>query len=185
MDNVFLTGFMGTGKTTVGRVLAERLGRPFVDLDTAVEEVAGLSVADIFARFGEPGFRIREREALERTSGLDGAVVATGGGVVLDAGNRATMRARGRIVCLTADAETILGRVGRASDRPLLAGAADPAERIARLLGERAAAYAEADWTIDTSSLDVLGVVEAILRRLSTPEDAPPPGGATAGLRAG
>jgi shikimate kinase len=167
MDNLFLTGFMGTGKTAVGRALAERLGRSFLDLDAEIERAAGRSVPEIFARFGEEGFRTREREALERLSGLDRAVVATGGGAVLDARNRKTMRARGRIICLTADVDTILRRVGRAADRPLLADAPDPAERIDALLAERAAAYAETDWTVETSQLGVADVVESIVRRLA------------------
>jgi shikimate kinase len=168
MDNLFLTGFMGTGKTAVGRALADRLGRPFLDLDAEIERTAGLSVAEIFARFGEAGFRTRERQAIERLSGLDRAVVATGGGAVLDARNRKTMRARGRIICLTADGDTILRRVGPAADRPLLAGAPDPAERIDAMLAERATAYAEADWTVETSQLGVADVVESIVSRLAT-----------------
>jgi shikimate kinase len=172
MGNIFLVGFMGTGKTAVGRALAERLGRPFLDLDAEIERLAGASVAEIFARFGEAGFRAREREALERLGELDGAVVATGGGIVLDPRNRATMRARGTVICLTANLDTILRRVGQAADRPLLAGATDPAERAGTLLAERAAAYAEADWTVDTSHLAVADVVESIARRLATLEDA-------------
>ncbi|MBI2963857.1 MAG: 3-dehydroquinate synthase [Deltaproteobacteria bacterium] len=164
MDNLFLTGFMGTGKTAVGRSLASRLGRRFVDLDQEIERAGGASVADIFARFGEGEFRERERRALERSAGLERAVVATGGGVVMDARNREIMHASGKIVCLRADPPTILSRVGDAADRPLLAAAADCTEKIRRLLGERAAAYADADYAVDTSGRSVADVVEEILR---------------------
>src|SRR5689334_23190909 len=141
MNNVFLTGFMATGKTAVGRALARRLGRRFVDLDEAVERASGIAVAEIFARFGEVGFRERERETLVSLCADDDAVVATGGGSVLDPRNRRAMRASGTIVCLTAPPQAILVRAGSGADRPLLAGAGNRAERITKLLAERADAY--------------------------------------------
>ncbi len=171
MDNLFLTGFMGTGKTAVGRLLARRLQRPFVDLDHEIERSCGASVAEIFARFGEGEFRDRECRALEGAAALDRAVVATGGGVVMDARNRRTMRASGKIVCLSADPPSILSRLGDAADRPLLAGAAGRSERIHRLLGERAAAYADADHAVDTSARSVEDVVEEILCWMGAPRE--------------
>lgn len=164
MDNLFLTGFMGTGKTAVGGMLARRLGRPFVDLDYEIERACGLSVAQIFARFGEGEFRERERRVLERSAALDRSIVATGGGVVMEGRNRQTMHAAGKIVCLTADPRTILSRIADAADRPLLADAADRVEKILRLLGERAAAYADADYAVDTSSRSLADVVETIVQ---------------------
>jgi len=172
MGNVFLTGFMGTGKTAVGRTLARRLARRFVDLDQEIERSCDLAVAEIFARFGERDFRARERRALERCASLDGAVVATGGGTVVDAENRATMHACGAIVCLTAEVQAILSRVGDARNRPLLATAQDPARRVRDLLEERAEAYADADFTIDTSGHSVEQVVDAIAGWLRDRVDA-------------
>ncbi len=163
MRCVFLTGFMGTGKTAVGAALAKLLGRRFVDLDEEIERASGLAVAEIFAQFGEPEFRRREREALEHLGALDDAIVATGGGSVIDARNRASMRAAGWIVCLAAEAEILLARVGGGEDRPLLAATSDRAAKVRELLAERAEAYADADWTIDTSGK----TVEAVCREIA------------------
>jgi shikimate kinase len=162
MNNVFLTGFMATGKTAVGRALAERLRRRFVDVDAEIERGTGLSVSEIFRRFGEPDFRARERETLAKVSGDDDVVIATGGGSVIDPRNRAVMRRSGTIVCLSADPRAILERLGEGGDRPLLAGAKDRAARIADLLAERAAAYADADVTFDTSGKNAAEVARRI-----------------------
>jgi shikimate kinase len=175
--SVFLTGFMGTGKTAVGAALARRLGRRFVDLDAEIERSTGLTIAGVFARFGEPDFRRRERQAVSLVAGLEGAIVATGGGTAIDRGNRASMRAAGRIVCLTADVETILARVGGGEDRPLLASAPDRAMKVRELLADRAEAYADADLTIDTSGKTVEAVSEEITDRLRSLDDASSPPG--------
>lgn len=154
---------MGSGKTAAGAALAERLGRRFVDLDEEIERTSGLTIAAIFARYGEEEFRRRESRTLADLGALDDAIVATGGGTVIDARNRASMRAAGWIVCLTADADTILARVGGGEDRPLLAGASDRAAKVRRLLAERAEAYADADRTIDTCGK----TVEAVGREIA------------------
>jgi shikimate kinase len=172
MNNVFLTGFMATGKTAVGRALGRRLARRFIDLDEEIERAAGLAVCEIFARFGEPEFRDRERQTLLSVCAIDGAVVATGGGTVLDARSRDAMHASGTIVCLTAAPEAILTRLGNGGDRPLLAGSSSRAERIASLLAERAAAYADADFTLDTSRKSVNDVARSIADWLSSPARA-------------
>lgn len=166
-DNLFLTGFMATGKTAVGGLLARRLGRTFVDLDALVESAAGMSVAEIFARLGEPAFRSREREALEAVCRRSAQVVATGGGIVVDPQNRRSMRAAGVVVRLTAEPAAILARIGDAASRPLLAAAPDPLRRIHELLAERERAYAEADWTVDTTGEPPATVAGAIARWLA------------------
>ena len=163
---VFLTGFMGTGKTAVGRALARRLDRRFIDLDQEIERAAGISVAEIFSRFGEADFRARERQALEAVSRVDDAVVATGGGVVIDPANRRMLRASGNVICLRADVPTILERVGGGDDRPLLASAGDRAARVRALLAERAAAYGDADREVETSRRTIAEVVDDIVRGL-------------------
>lgn len=155
-----LTGFMGTGKTTVGRVLAERLRKPFIDTDARIEEAEGCSIAVLFATKGEPYFRSRERQTVADAVRED-AIVATGGGAIVDADNFACMRAAGPIVCLAADPEVIVQRTG-GSARPLLE-TADRRARVSQLLAERAAVYARADLTIDTSHRTVAAVVEEIL----------------------
>jgi shikimate kinase len=158
---------MGAGKTVVGRRLAERLGRTFVDTDAEIERRSGATITEIFRERGEAEFRTLEREAIARACALDSAVVATGGGAFVPDENRARMKASGAVVYLSADPGTLLARVGGGDDRPLLAGAPDRLERIRELLTARAAAYAEADWEIDTTSLAPDAVVHAILTRLA------------------
>jgi shikimate kinase len=172
VPNLFLTGFMATGKTVVGREIAEIVGWRFVDTDREVEEEAGLTVAGIFERFGEPVFREREARVLERICAGDRSVVATGGGIVLAPANRARMRAAGRVVCLVAAPEVIVARIGSGGDRPLLAAAADPLERVRGLLAERAPAYADADLRLETSSLAPRQAAERIVDWMRTADSA-------------
>jgi shikimate kinase len=153
---------MATGKTEVGRRLAQRLGRAFVDTDALVEADAGRTVANVFAVEGEAGFRTRERAAVERACAMPDAVIAIGGGALLDADNRHRLAAAGPVVCLTAAPEEILRRVGNANSRPLLRGPGDRLARIRELIAERAPAYATAAHTVDTTGLSVDQVVDRI-----------------------
>lgn len=165
MSQVILTGFMATGKTEVGRRLARLLGRPFVDTDGLVEAGAGRTVAQIFAVEGESGFRERERAAVAQACAVPEAVVATGGGTLLDPENRRRLAAAGPIVCLAAAPEDILSRVGDPASRPLLAngnGRPGGIVRVRELLAARAPSYALATHTVDTSGLSVDDVVERV-----------------------
>ncbi len=156
MRHIILTGFMATGKSEVGRRLARSMGRAFVDTDALVEADAGRTVADIFATEGESAFRARERAAVTRACAMPAAVIAIGGGALVDPESRRTLEAAGSIVCLQATPEEILRRVGDATSRPLLASVA-PGERLARvraLLAERAPVYAHATHAVDTTGLD-------------------------------
>jgi shikimate kinase len=165
VPQVILTGFMATGKTEVGRRLARRLGRPFVDVDGLVEAAAGKSVADIFASEGEPRFRELERTAVVEACRVPDAVIATGGGTLLDADSRRRLVAAGPIVCLVAPPEEILRRVKDPGSRPLLAngrGHTDPLARVRALLATRAPVYALATHTVDTAGLGVDDVVERV-----------------------
>ncbi len=151
--NIYLTGFSGTGKSTVGPLVAERLGFRFVDLDAEIERTAGRPVAEIFRAEGEEAFRRYETEALRRLGAAGGLVVATGGGVVLRPENRRLMAETGLVVCLEARPETILRRLAdQVPTRPLLAGP-DPAARIAGLKEYRQPFYATADWVVYTDLL--------------------------------
>lgn len=141
--HLVLVGLMGAGKTSVGRRVAKRLGVRHVDLDTAVERAAAMTVPEIFAAEGEAGFRDREHDVLvELLAGDEPIVLSTGGGAVLREANRAAMRARGRVVWLRATPATLAARVGDGRGRPLLAG--DPLGNLTRLVAERADAYAAA-----------------------------------------
>ncbi len=159
---------MGTGKSTVGKLLAQRLNRPFVDLDRQIGKEAGRSVAEIFAKDGEPAFRAMERRAVRKVSQLRSHVIATGGGVMCDEGNVEALKASGLLVCLTASPEVILQRTGpKVGARPLLAGG-DPKQRIEQLLALRAPYYAQADMTLDTTGRSPEQVAEEILCKIET-----------------
>jgi shikimate kinase len=163
VSHLILTGFMATGKTEVGRRLAKRLGRPFIDTDGLVEAAAGRTVAGIFAAEGEARFRALEREAVEHACRVPEAVVATGGGTMLDPDNRRRLAAAGPIVCLSATPEDILRRVNDPASRPLLNGkSGDRLDRVRALLAERAPVYALATHAVDTSGLTVDDVVERV-----------------------
>ena len=139
--NIVLTGFMGSGKTTVGRLVAGRLGYDFVDTDQLIEERHG-PIPVLFAMHGEDKFRRLEAAVASELAARRRTVIATGGRLMVDPDNAATLGATGRVVCLVADVETILDRVMVAGveQRPMLAGA-DPRGRIEALLAERAPAY--------------------------------------------
>ncbi len=167
--NVVLTGFMGTGKSRVGREVARCLGRPFVDMDAEIEARAGKSIPRIFAEEGEAAFRRMEAGLCRELGGRSGLVIATGGGALLDPSNRAAMGSNGVLICLTASAGEIHRRVsgGDAPGRPLL-DVTDPVAEIGRLLAARHEAYAAIPWQLDTTDLSVDGVVERVIQHAST-----------------
>ncbi len=168
MDNrpIILTGFMGSGKSSVGRVVAQLLEVPFVDLDALIVTAAGCSINEIFSRDGEEVFRTLERQQLgQLLSRGDGYVVATGGGAVISPENRQFMRSAGFVINLKVSLDQVLRRLERSNDRPLLAGE-DGHLRAASLLAEREQFYADADIRIDTDGKSVEDVAREILRSL-------------------
>lgn len=152
-DNVVLVGFMGTGKSSVGRKLAESLGFEFIDTDQVVVELAGKSIPQIFEDEGEERFREWESEALARCAGKGRQVIATGGGIVTQERNRALLREAGHVVWLKADPEVVLDRVSRNRNRPLLQ-TEDPLATIQELYASRIELYRRcADEEVNTSDL--------------------------------
>lgn len=162
-QNVILCGFMGTGKSSVGRRLAELTGYGFLDMDAVIESEERMSIPDIFATRGEPAFRALESGLVDRICRMVRQVVATGGGTVANPENLAKLKRCGTVVALTADIETIFARVGSGEGRPMLKQG-DTEERIRTLLQKRAEAYAQADLTIDTSQR----TIEEVARRIMT-----------------
>jgi len=165
--NIVLVGFMGTGKTRVGRSLARRLGRgrPF-DTDAWIVHQAAAPIPEIFARYGETAFRDLETEAVREVSRRRGLIVSTGGGILGRDENVELLRRGGALVCLEARPEVILIRTAPWDNRPMLRTAADPGLAVARLLEERAPRYTLADWSLDTSDLSPDEVVDRICARL-------------------
>jgi shikimate kinase len=163
--NIYLVGFMGTGKTAVGTALAKQLKWQFVDLDTLIELRERRQITEIFAKAGEPYFRRIEKVVLKDVAKENKFVVACGGGIVLDPENIRLMKESGRAICLLATPEVILKRASGTTHRPLL-NVKDPKKQIGHLLKLRAPYYAKADCQIDTSKLTIEQVVKMIAKQL-------------------
>jgi len=144
IHNLALVGFMGTGKSTIGRLVAEQIQFGFVDTDGLIEELLGRSISDIFAREGEAAFRKYEKQAVEGLGHRRNLVIAAGGGLAADPANMASLKAHALVVWLVASPETIWERVQTQTHRPLLQGP-DPLAKIRSLLREREPAYRQAD----------------------------------------
>lgn len=145
--SVVLVGMMGAGKSTIGRRLSARLGMPFLDADAEIEAAAGMSIPDIFESRGEPDFRDGEARVIARLLDSSPAVLATGGGAFMRQDTRDRIRDKAVSIWLKADADIIMRRVKRRSDRPLLQ-TADPEATVGRLISEREPVYQQADLTI-------------------------------------
>lgn len=160
--NIALAGFMAVGKSTVGRALAKKLKRRFIDLDRVIEKSEGMKIREIFIRRGEPHFRRVEKEKLLELLQQQGLVIATGGGAIMDEDNLKLLREKSLLVCLTASAAVLLKRAGNGAKRPLLHGG-DRKERIEELLKLRENSYSQAHALIDTSDLTIEQIVEKII----------------------
>lgn len=161
--NLYLVGFMGTGKTTVGRAVAQRLGFACVDSDSEIERLAGKTIPEIFAAEGEAAFRAMERRFVAGGHPATRAVVSCGGGLVVQPGLAEELRARGVVVCLHASLATILERAGRHNNRPLLQ-VADPEERVRTLFAEREPIYRRSGTLVLTDCRPPREVVSHVLR---------------------
>ena len=167
MNNLIITGFMGTGKSSIGAAVARRLDRPFVDMDAVIEQRAGKSIRQIFEEEGEAVFRGLETDLCRELAQQRDTVIATGGGALVDPVNRQLLSESGVVICLTAAPEEVLARVGRGDKRPLLAGG-DPRGEVERLLLTRRPAYATIPWQVDTTGRRREEVVEEVVRLSGT-----------------
>lgn len=165
MRNIILTGFMGTGKSSVGKLLAEQLGFSYLDLDALIVADAGITINEIFARHGEPHFRSLETDTVRRIGDEERCVVSTGGGAVVSAENRRLLRQAGWVINLAATVEEICLRLRDDTDRPLLRDDRSGG-RVAAMMAEREPFYADADLRIDTTGKSVEDVVAEIVRFL-------------------
>jgi shikimate kinase len=163
---IVLIGFMGTGKSTLGRIIAERLGYRFLDTDEFIESREERPISVIFATNGESYFRKLEEEAAGIIAGEDQMVVATGGGFVLNPDNLTRIRPGSVIISLTAEPQAIYERIRYNTDRPLLA-VPDPVQRINELLQARSGCYSQADLSYDTSAGSPNVLAETILTELA------------------
>jgi shikimate kinase len=168
--NLYLVGFMGTGKTTVGRAVAQKLGFNALDSDHEIERQQGKTIPEIFAQHGEPAFRAMEREFIDKGHPAERTLVACGGGLVVQPGMLAILKSKGIVICLHASIETILARTARHRNRPLL-DVENPEERVRTLYAAREPIYKQAGTVILTDSRPLHDIVGHVIR--SWRRDAP------------
>jgi shikimate kinase len=161
--NLYLVGFMGTGKTTVGRAVAQRLGFLLIDSDAEIERLQGWAIPDIFAQDGEAAFRVMEKEFVAKGHPPQRAVVSCGGGLVIQPGMLETLKAKGVVVCLHASIETILERTARHRNRPLLA-VDDPEQRVRALYSQREPIYKQCGTVILTDARPLHDITTHVIR---------------------
>ena len=173
--SVVLVGMMGAGKSSIGRRLAQRLGVTFVDADAEIEAAAGMTIAEIFATYGEPYFRSGEQRVIARLLESGPRVLATGGGAFMNPETRAGVRQKGVSVWLKAEFEVLMRRVKRraTADRPMLQG--DPAQRIAHLMAERYPVYGLSDVTVMSRDVAHETIVNEIIAAIAVPLGLAPP----------
>jgi shikimate kinase len=162
--NIVITGFMGTGKTTVGRIVADLLGWPIYDLDKIISKRDNRNISEIFAESGKAYFRTLESLIIDELHSLENAIIAVGGGALINHDNKLKMTRNGILFCLTAKPEIIAQRLADVSDRPLL-NVPRKLERIKELLNDRKSIYDKSSYVIDTTELtpaEVAGKIERI-----------------------
>lgn len=173
LNNIFLVGPMGAGKTTIGRLLAEDLRKEFYDSDQVIEERAGANISWIFDVEGEDGFRVRERKVIKEMCALDNIVLATGGGAILAEPNRKYLRKGGIVVYLMATISQQVERTRRDQKRPLLRNVADPRTRLTELMELRDPLYREiADHVVMTSRRSPRAVSTEIIEMIKRAEES-------------
>lgn len=172
--NIALCGFMGTGKSSVGRMVADQLRFDFLDTDTVIESRAGKVIAQIFAEQGEAAFRELERGLVKELAARTKTVISTGGGLVVDPENLASLKQHAVVICLWASPETLWARVKNQGHRPLLQEG-DPLEKIRKLLAERTPFYKQADALVNTELRSARDVALQVLHQYRVARTASPP----------
>jgi shikimate kinase len=165
---VVLVGFMGAGKSAVGRAVSRLTGAPFVDLDDRIEADAGATISEIFREAGEAAFRELERRAIREVVTVPGRILATGGGAFVDPGNRAMLKRYAPVIHLAVEPETVLLRLGKDNRRPLLRGG-ERERKIRELMALRRDAYEEADITIPTDRKSVQEIASLVVSAATSP----------------
>jgi shikimate kinase len=165
---------MGTGKSSVGRLVAEQLRFSFLDTDTVIEARAGKPIAEIFATDGEAAFREMEAKIVKELTLRAHSVISTGGGLVVNPDNMASLKQHSLVVCLWASPEGIYSRVKNQNHRPLLLQGPEPVEEIRKLLGERTPAYKQADVLLNTEIRSAREVAQQVLHQFRIARTAPP-----------
>ncbi|MCM8774268.1 MAG: shikimate kinase [Candidatus Omnitrophica bacterium] len=166
MSNIYLVGFMGTGKTIVGKLLSHRLKKQFIEMDEFIEQREKMSILKIFSQRGEGYFRKVEKEVLKEIANKNDCVVSCGGGVVIDNENMEILKRTGLVICLSADSETIYERTAKDKNRPLL-NVDNPKKRIEELLKIREPFYRKSHIFIDTTNISPEEVVDKIVKVLN------------------
>ncbi|TDJ05884.1 MAG: shikimate kinase [Deltaproteobacteria bacterium] len=164
-NNIYLIGFMGAGKTTIGKFLSQKLNYNFVDLDLHIEKEQGISISEMFEKHGEKYFRDAETESLRKFSEKSNQIISTGGGIVIKDENWQIMRNRGVSVYLKSSIKTLFNRVKHKSTRPLL-NVENPFEKAKELFSSRESLYEKSDIIIDREGLEPGDVADAIVREL-------------------
>ena len=166
-ENIILIGFMGVGKTSLGKLLASKLGRAFIDLDEKIERDANMTIPEIFEKHGEKYFRELEKAAVKEVTTRKNLVIATGGGTVKDEENLQLLKNSGVIICLTTEPEEIFRRTEKRGERPVLDGGGNERlETIKKLLAEREKFYSQADFHVDTTDWSPLQIVNEICDKI-------------------
>lgn len=173
LSNIALIGFMGTGKSSVGRLVADTLHFTFLDTDDVIEARARMPITEIFAQQGEPAFRQLECRLVEELTRRDRTVISTGGGLPVNPANLASLKTHALVVCLWASPERILERVGHHTHRPLL-NTPDPLGKIRSLLATREPFYRQADVLVNTEMRSVKDVAQQVIHQLRLAQSAHP-----------
>ena len=164
--NIVLVGLMGSGKSAVGRTIAKRLGRRFIDTDRYIERKFGKTIPEIFEQDTEEAFRTLEKETIKKISQYIGIVIATGGGAIKDPENFKCLKGCGWIIALYASPSTLYQRIEGKRTRPLLTGEEDPVKKLEEIFNERKNMYAQADFQVNTEDKDINQISDEIINLL-------------------